>query len=277
MARILVFDSGVGGLSILRALQSSPDLQDEAHQWLFCSDNAQFPYGTKKEAELISRVTDVLTALQDQYQPDITVLACNTVSTLALETARTILRNPVVGVVPAIKPAARLSESRCIGLLATPGTISRAYTQQLIDDFASDCNIIRVGSSELVWMAENYLRNGMIDSTELHRILAPLRDAITHHQMDTIILACTHFPLIVEPLYEQLPEVKHWVDSGEAIARRVAWCLSQRDANRPTSEKVAPNLALFTRIDASVKDAERALGYFKLKDIRKLDMPLIGL
>ncbi|HSC75508.1 MAG TPA: glutamate racemase, partial [Pseudomonadales bacterium] len=158
MARILVFDSGVGGLAILRALQRSTDLQHEPHQWLFCSDNAFFPYGTKKEDELIERVTDVLTALQDQHQPDIIVLACNTASTIALESVRARLSIPVVGVVPAIKPAARISQSRAIGILATPGTISRSYTQKLIDDFAADCHITRVGSSELVWMAEQYLR-----------------------------------------------------------------------------------------------------------------------
>lgn len=276
MARIAVFDSGVGGLSILRALQSCPELHGQSHHWIFCSDNAFFPYGTRKEAELIQRVTDVLLALQEQYQPDIIVLACNTASTVALEPARNRLRTPVVGVVPAIKPAAAVTESRCIGLLATPATINRPYTQKLIEDFAADCRIVSVGTSELVWMAETHLRNGMVDNTSLHSILAPLRNAIVQHQLDTVVLACTHFPLLMEQLHEQLPEVKHWVDSGEAVARRVAWCLEQQTA-RQTEASPRPNLALFTRLDNSARELERALGYFQLKDIRQLDLPLTDL
>jgi glutamate racemase len=274
MARILVFDSGVGGLSILRALQRCADLQQQPHQWLFCSDNAFFPYGTKKEDELIARVTVVLNALQNQVQPDIIVLACNTASTVALESVRSTLQTPVVGVVPAIKPAAQLSQTRSIGILATPGTINRPYTQKLIDDFASDCHITRVGSSELVWIAEQYLRTGMVDNTELHRILAPMRDAIAQSKLDTIVLACTHFPLIIEFLSEQLPEIRHWVDSGDAIARRVAWCLQQQEAQpSPPTTSLPSNIALFTRLDENVKALERALGYFDLTDIQALNLP----
>lgn len=273
MARILVFDSGVGGLSILRALQRSTELQSESHQWIFCSDNAFFPYGTKKEGELIARVTQVLTALETQYHPDIIVLACNTASTVALDSVRSTLQTPVVGVVPAIKPAAQISQSRSIGLLATPGTISRPYTQQLIDDFAADCHITRVGSSELVWLAEQYLRTGMVDQGELHRILAPLRDAIANHQLDTVVLACTHFPLLIDALHEQLPEVRHWVDSGEAIARRVIWCLQQKQAAQPASDPLpAANIAIFTRLDNSAKELSRALAYFDLNNIAELDV-----
>lgn len=276
MARILVFDSGVGGLSILSALQKNLKTQDDSHHWLFCSDNACFPYGIRKEDELILRVTDVLTALQNQYRPDIIVLACNTASTIALETVRAALRTPVVGVVPAIKPAAALSESRCIGLLATPGTISRSYTQKLIDEFATDCTIVRVGSSELVSMAEEYLRRGMLDQTGLHRILTPLRDAIAHQQLDTVVLACTHFPLLINPLREQLPEVKHWVDSRDAIARRVAWCLEQQESPQATDPS-PDHLALFTRMDDNVTEMERALAYFGLKHVRLLQLPLTTL
>jgi glutamate racemase len=272
VARILVFDSGVGGLSILRAIQSQAGIHSAEHQWLFCSDNAFFPYGTKKEAELLARVSHVLTCLQAQYHPDIIVLACNTASTLALETVRAILSVPVIGVVPAIKPAAALSESRCIGLLATPATIARPYTQQLIDDFAQDCNIVRLGTSELVSMAEDLLRSGIIDQGALHRILSPFRDAIAHHHMDTVVLACTHFPLLSESLREQLPEIKHWVDSGAAIARRVAWQLEQRQETNADAVVDAP-IALFTRLDEPVKKLARALSHFKCQDIRQLELP----
>lgn len=276
MARILVFDSGVGGLTILRAIQKNPSIQESPHQWIFCSDNAFFPYGTKKDAELVDRVTYVLTALQNQYQPDIIVLACNTASTVALEAVRAKLRVPVVGVVPAIKPAAAVSESRCIGLLATPATIARPYTQKLIDDFAPDCNIVRIGSSELVWMAEEHLRSGLVDHAKLYRILAPFRDGILQHNLDTVVLACTHFPLLRAAMREQLPEVKHWVESGEGIARRVAWCLENETDAKPTTGNPA-SLALFTRLDQNAQQLAQALSFFKLDEMRQLELPLTEL
>jgi glutamate racemase len=249
MAKILVFDSGVGGLSILQAIQSHPDIDAATHQWLFCSDNDYFPYGTKSEAELIARVRRVLRVLSAQYQPDIIVIACNTASTVALDAVRADLSVPIVGVVPAIKPAALLSESRSIGLLATPGTIARAYTQQLIDDFASDCAITRVGSTELVQLAENFLRHSTIDTNQLDQILAPLSDAVKNRQLDTVVLACTHFPLLIDVLKQRLPDVKYWVDSGDAIARRVAWCLDKLLLSYPAAQH---NVAIFTRQDASM-------------------------
>lgn len=277
MARILVFDSGVGGLSILSALKKNPDIAQNTHQWLFCSDNAFFPYGLKKEDELIERVTTVLSAIHKQHQPDIIVLACNTASTVALEAARKKLPTPIVGVVPAVKPAAQLTQSNCIGLLATPGTISRAYTQQLIDDFASHCHVVRVGSNELVWMAEQKLRTGMVDQMELHRVLAPLRTAIAQEQLDTIVLACTHFPLMSDSLREQLPEIKHWVDSSDAVARRVAWLLAQPTSNFSQAAEgndallEESHIALFTRVDESVAELEQALRYFGFEKTTYLD------
>lgn len=276
MARILVFDSGVGGLTILSAIQKNPDIQQSEHQWIFCSDNAFFPYGIKKDADLVERVTYVMSALQNQFQPDIMVLACNTASTVALEAVRAKLRVPVVGVVPAIKPAAAVSESRCIGLLATPATIARAYTQKLVDDFAPDCQIVRLGSSELVWMAEEHLRSGLTDHTQLYKILSPFRDAVMNHKLDTVVLACTHFPLLRPALREQLPEVKHWIDSGAGIARRVAWCLQNEISAKPTTGNPA-SFALFTRLDSNAQQLLRALSYFKLSEVRQLELPLTEL
>ena len=278
MARILVFDSGVGGLSVLAALQKNLKPRENGHQWLFCSDNAFFPYGTKPEAELVDRVVTVLTHLQQRHQPDVIVIACNTASTVALPAVRQQIAVPVIGVVPAIKPAAALSQSRVIGLLATPGTIARPYTEALIRDFAADCTVVRVGSSELVWMAEDYLRSGMVDHARLYNILTPLRDAIHHQKLDTVVLACTHFPLLIEALHEQLPEIVHWVDSGDAIARRVDWCLEQLSPTletTPPAITVSGHVALFTRKDAEVYKLQQALVHFRLQIIEEvmLDIP----
>lgn len=224
-ARVLVFDSGVGGLSILSEIrQHIPGCE-----LVYACDNAAFPYGTKDEAELVERVDAVLKALIAQIDPDIVVVACNTASTVALPHIRNHFHKPVVGVVPAIKPAAQLSQSRVIGLLATPGTVSRPYTQQLIDEFAPDCTIIRVGSTELVQLAEQKLRGQSPDPEKLREILAPI---FTNPRTDTLVLACTHFPLLRDELEAAAPRAIQWVDSGAAIARRVK-SLLEGDHNLP--------------------------------------------
>src|SRR5690606_39454843 len=169
LPRILVFDSGVGGLSILREIQE----RLPACEFIYASDNAAFPYGTKPEDELVERVDHVLHQLLKTYAADIVVVACNTASTLALPHIRSHFNQPIVGVVPAIKPAAARSRTKVIGLLATPATIARAYTQELIREHASDCMVVSVGSSELVHMAEQKLRGQVISLTEMTKILAP--------------------------------------------------------------------------------------------------------
>lgn len=212
---VLVFDSGVGGLSVFDAIR----IRLPALPISFACDNAGFPYGPREESDLIQRVETVITRLIEHSQPSMIVIACNTASTLALEHLRARFALPFVGVVPAIKPAAQISQNKVIGLLATPGTIKRAYTQNLIDDFASDCQIIRHGSTALVRMAEQRLRLQPIDLTLLKQELAVFEQA--QPPPDTIVLACTHFPLLLEQLNTALSYPVRWVDSGEAIARRV--------------------------------------------------------
>ena len=212
--RVLVFDSGVGGLSVLAAVRA----RAPGCEFLFACDNAAFPYGTKDEAELVERVDRVLHRLVRHEQPDVLVVACNTASTVALPRLRARLPHPVVGVVPAIKPAAALSATRVIGLLGTPGTVNRAYTRQLIADFAADCEVIPVGSARLVEIAEQALRGTAPDLGEVRAILEPL---FAHPALDTLVLACTHFPLLADVLAAAAPRPVQWVDSGDAIARRV--------------------------------------------------------
>lgn len=222
-AQVLVFDSGVGALSIIDEIRHSlPQVTIT-----YASDNGFFPYGNKSEADLIQRVDRVLHALVAQSAPDIIVVACNTASTVALPKVREHFSIPIVGVVPAIKPAAQLSTSRVIGLLGTPGTVSRPYTRQLISDFAGDCTIIPLGSTALVEMAEQKLRGRNLDPDAIKTVLLPLTRAEDFAQMDTIVLACTHFPLIRNELSEALNKPLHWVDSGAAIARRVAHLLGE--------------------------------------------------
>lgn len=212
--KVLVFDSGVGGLTIFRALlEQTPDLQV-----IFASDNAGFPYGTRTEYSLLQRVHRVLDALISKFSPDLVVVACNSASTVALPSLREKYDLPFVGVVPAIKPAASLSKTGHIGLLATPATISRDYTQKLVADFAADKEVSLHGSSELVQMAEDKLRGIQPDAEVLKEILEPFIEA---DSMDTLVMACTHFPLLLEDLQVLLPQITNWVESGSAIARRV--------------------------------------------------------
>lgn len=212
---IVIFDSGVGGLSIYQEIkQVLPHIPV-----VYCSDTQGFPYGPKPEFEVIERTSFCLKLLAERYEPSLAVIACNTASTISLPRVREELGFPVVGVVPAIKTASEYSKVRCIGLLATPGTIARSYTDQLIQDFAGDCHVIRVGSSELVQMAEHYLRGEVVSGEALKNILAPF--FADEQSPDAIVLGCTHFPLLTEALQQASPTDINWVDSGSAIARRV--------------------------------------------------------
>jgi glutamate racemase len=268
-APILIFDSGVGGLSIHAVIAAR--LPQE--HYVYACDNAAFPYGPKPEEELVQRVHHVLDALIARYQPKLLVVACNTASTVALPRLRQhySLPNqalPIVGVVPAIKPAAQLSKNKIIGLLATPGTVRRAYTDQLIKDFAADCTVLRVGSSELVQIAERKLRNEAVDIVALNALLAPFFDRID--PVDTIVLGCTHFPLLRDELQAAAPQPVYWVDSGNAIADRVVSLL--RDASMHSTSGVAP-VAVFTRDGADVTALQPALlaRGFSGTDIFRLD------
>ncbi|MGB1271123.1 MAG: glutamate racemase [Endozoicomonas sp.] len=212
---IVIFDSGVGGLSIYQEVKRTlPSLNV-----VYCSDTEAFPYGPKSENDVIVRTSYCLGRLAERFSPSLAVIACNTASTISLPRVRRELGFPVVGVVPAIKTASQVSRNRCIGLLATPGTIERSYTTLLISDFADDCTVIKVGSSELVQLAEQHLRNETVSLEQLAAIIEPF---FTHHPApDAIVLGCTHFPLLRGLLKQVAPTPVNWVDSGPAIARRV--------------------------------------------------------
>lgn len=217
MSRVLVFDSGVGGLSVLDAIAAAP----YALALDYVADNAWLPYGLKSDAALQQRVPALLAAMARQWTPDAVVIACNTASTIALDVVRAALAVPVVGVVPPIKPAAALSRTGTIGLLATPATVGRAYTDALIAQFAADKRVIRFGSAALVDAAERKLRGEEVGETAITEVIRGLFGAPGGADMDVVALACTHFPLLRAELEAAAPRTAQWLDSGAAIARRV--------------------------------------------------------
>jgi glutamate racemase len=216
-APLLFFDSGVGGLSVLeptRALLPNAPI-------VYAADNAGFPYGKKSEAELASRIPALLGRLIERYRPRLAVIACNTASTIALDHARSALDLPIVGTVPAIKPAAELSKSRVIGVLGTEATVRQPYVDDLAAKFASDCTLIRYGSPELVELAEAKLAGETVSMDQVRAAAQPMFDAPDGERIDTIVLACTHFPLLEDELRAAFPNVAY-VHGGPGIARRIA-------------------------------------------------------
>lgn len=214
--RVLVFDSGMGGLTVAREIrQIAPALQVD-----YAADTGFFPYGDKSDEALRARLPEVAAALVREARPDVFVIACNTASTLALDDVRARLDIPVVGTVPAIKPAASLTRTGVIGLLATPGTIRRAYTARLIEEFASDVTVILHGSVDLVRLAEAFAAGEAYDARGFAAALAPIFNARDGNIVDTIVLACTHFPLVRAQLAAAAPDGVTFIDSGAAIARQ---------------------------------------------------------
>lgn len=221
---VLVFDSGVGGLSIYEPIrQQLPELN-----FLYAFDNACFPYGELSESRLVERCCQVITAVLARHPVDLVVIACNTASTHVLPTLRPMLSIPVVGVVPAIKPAASATRNGCIGLLATPGTIARPYTQRLIQEFAAHHRVLLCGTTELVVQAERKLMGLEVELPVLTEVLAPWQQG--EQKPDTLVLGCTHFPLLKQEIAALLPDVA-LVDSGAAVAQRVCHLLGAQSVS----------------------------------------------
>lgn len=240
MVRVLVFDSGLGGLSILRALRTRLGPVAGVD---YVADTAWFPYGPKPEAMIAQRVCRVIGQMLDTLSspPSVVVIACNTASTAALGALRqTFPRIPFVGVVPAIKPAALLSRSGVIGLLATPGTVHRPYSDRLIADFASGHTVVRHGAVNLARLAEQALCSGVVDEAAVRAEILPLFE---NRALDTVVLGCTHYPLLLQTLIKVAPWPVRWVDSAAAVARQTARVLGADPLPRAggdVAERVEP-------------------------------------
>jgi glutamate racemase len=213
---ILVFDSGLGGLTVYREIAAARPSAD----FVYVADDLAFPYGAMEEPALVSRVVALMGKLIATHRPDLVVIACNTASTIALPELRKNFALPFVGTVPAIKPACAGSLTRRVSVLGTEATVKREYTHALIRDYAGDCQVTLVGSNKLAAYAEaEFAGTPVADAAIAAEIEPCFRD--DGARTDTVVLACTHYPLIVDRLSRLAPWPVNFVDPAPAIARRV--------------------------------------------------------
>jgi len=210
---ILVFDSGLGGLTVFRETKAvRPDAR-----FVYLADDAGFPYGDLSEEDLVARVTEVLADAIARHEPDLVVVACNTASTLALAHLRSRFVVPFVGTVPAIKPACARSKSKRVSVLGTQATVGREYTRALIREFADGC------------------AGNAVDDAAIRAQTGDCFIDVGARRTDTIVLACTHYPLLLERFRAVAPWTVDWLDPAPAIARRVADLLRERPPDSMSS------------------------------------------
>jgi len=252
MSRILVFDSGVGGLTVLDAIRAVlPDAS-----YVYVADNDGFPYGEWDEDDLIARTVALFDQLVATWSPDLCVIACNTASTLVLPHLRARFAMPFAGTVPAIKAAAKLTRSGLVSVLATPGTMKREYTRALIRTFATHVAVRLVGCHELAPIAEAKLAGRAVDMDAVRMEIAPAFLDTGGRRTDTVVLACTPYPLILDDLRAAAPWAVEWIDPAPAIARRVLEVLPPDAADRPAAEGA---IAVFTAPQRVTRDLAAAL------------------
>lgn len=259
---VLVFDSGVGGLSVYREIREK---LPEAH-YIYVFDNEAFPYGEKSQEFIIGRVVRIVSAVAEKHDLATIVIACNTASTVSLPALRAKFTEiPIVGVVPAIKPAAKLTCNGVVGLLATRATVKRPYTHELIERFATDCKVHSLGSAELVELAERKLHGEEVSLDELRKILTPWLKM--KEPPDTVVLGCTHFPLLADELLSVLPDGTRIIDSGAAIARRTAWLVVNQAKIKGSNEI---SFAYCLKEDENSELLKPVLASFGFESLRKL-------
>ncbi len=213
---ILVIDSGIGGMTVVKAIREI----NNAISVAYISDSAFFPYGGLESRVLTDRLHTLVDQALDRFSLDAVVIACNTASTVVLDNLRAAFSVPFVGVVPPVKTAGEISRSRIIGLLATEGTVRRAYIDALINDFAPDCQVVRVECPDLAPMAEDKVRGLPVDRTRLRAALSACRVPALS-DMDVVILGCTHYPILRTEIADELSDGIELLDPAMPVARQL--------------------------------------------------------
>jgi glutamate racemase len=233
---------------------------------VYVADSAGYPYGTKSAAVIEARVPALLGRVAERFDPELIVIACNTASTIALDAVRSALDLPIVGTVPAIKPAAELSRTRTIGVLGTEATVRQPYVDRLAEAHAADCTVIRHGSAELVELAEAKLRGEQAGPAVFRAVTDGLFGQPGGDRIDTIVLACTHFPLVEAELAAASPPGLRFVDGKEGIARRTAWLTRDRAWDPAAPE----HRALFTGRATDLEAYRTGFGRFGVHRLEAL-------
>jgi glutamate racemase len=242
-APVLLFDSGVGGLTVLEEVRK---LQPQMPV-IYAADTAGLPYGSKTEAQVAARVAGLLGRMTERFHPRLVCIACNTASTIALGMVREVLEVPIVGTVPAIKPAAALTGTGVIGLLGTEATVRQAYVDRLEHEFAAGRILLRHAAPGLVEAAEAKLRGEPVDPAVIAQAAQALRARPHGDRIDTVVLACTHFPLLEAELARAFGPGVRFVHGAAGIARQIA-----RLTEGQQCERQAPDRALFTSAGGDV-------------------------
>lgn len=255
---VLIFDSGIGGLTVLREARV---LMPE-RRFIYVADDAAFPYGNWEEAELLEHMSQLFDRLVREWQPEIIVIACNTASTLAIARLRADHPEQVfVGTVPAIKPAAERTRSGLVSVLATPGTVRRQYTRDLIHQYAGRCEVNLVGSTGLAALAEQYMRGRMVDEAAVAAEIAPCFIERDGKRTDIVVLACTHYPFLVNRMRKMAPWPVDWIDTSEAIARRAASLIEPLPTAMERGEVLEDDVAIFTGGEPDAVTAKLLRGF----------------
>ncbi|MBN8919814.1 MAG: glutamate racemase [Rhizobiales bacterium] len=235
---ILVFDSGLGGLTVFREIaHARPDAR-----FIYAADDALFPYGAIPEADLVARVVALMGSLIADHRPDLVVVACNTASTIVLPALRQHFSVPFVGTVPAIKPACAESRSKRVSVLGTEATVQREYTRALIRQYGQGCDVTLVGAARLAAYAERELSGNPASDEAIAAEIAPCFIDSDGRRTDSVVLACTHYPLLVHRLERLAPWPVRWIDPAPAIARRVVDLVGARQSEM----RHGPALGVFT-------------------------------
>lgn len=261
-APILLFDSGIGGLTVLREAR----ILLPERQFIYVADDAAFPYGSWDEADLKCHIVELMGKLLDMYRPELVIIACNTASTLVMTALRETYSDvKFVGTVPAIKPAAERTRSGVVSVLATPGTVKRAYTRDLIQSFASQCHVRLVGSEDLAGLAEAYMSGEYVSDDALRPIISQCLIELDGKPTDIVVLACTHYPFLANRFRQIAPWPVDWLDPAEAIARHAISLIDRRQITGRADSNIHidpdKDIAIFTSGNISFSKSQLIKGF----------------
>lgn len=215
MSKIGVFDSGIGGLSVLNeALRQLP-----GHDYVYLADSANAPYGERPSEWVAQRSLKLCSWLIQEQQCEAVVVACNTATAQAITSIRELFpATPVIGVEPGIKPAAALSAKKVIGVLATQSTLSSEKFNALLQTLTLDCQVIVQSGSGLVPLIES----GELDSSELQDLIRSYLQKIIASGADTLVLGCTHYPFLMPLIQKEFGHQLQVIDTSAAIIRQLS-------------------------------------------------------